>query len=280
MMWINQARNVCEALPKTIAHLLTYGVEENSRAGPVIVAPHPIMTITKHPRERVLFNYKRDANPFFHLAEAIWMLAGRYDAKFLDMFVKTFSAQYAEADGALHDAYGFRWRHGVGFDQLDHVVDKLVLNQFDRQCVIQMWDASGAFEDLRGEWKGRPCNTHAYLRINNHKLDLTVCCRSNDMLWGAHGANAVHFSILQEYLAARIDVDIGAMYQLSNNAHVYTSVLGDLTPDVLEDNRYYSGTIMPVVMFDEPECIDDDIKQFMQNLEDGCLNDNSYANSC
>jgi hypothetical protein len=55
MMFVNQARNVCEALPKTIQHLLECGVEEKSRAGKVLVAPHPVMTATSFPRERVLF---------------------------------------------------------------------------------------------------------------------------------------------------------------------------------------------------------------------------------
>jgi thymidylate synthase len=52
-------------------------------------------------------------------------------------------------------------------------------------------------------------------------LDLTVLCRSNDVVWGAYGANAVHFSVLQEYLAGRIGVDVGVMYQFSNNYHGY-----------------------------------------------------------
>lgn len=280
MMFINQARNVCEALPNTVQHLAKHGIEESSRAGPVLVAPYPVMTITQYPRERVLFSAARDANPFFHMAEAIWMLAGRYDARFLDKFVGSFAKLYAEADGASHDAYGYRWRHGFGFDQLDYIVDKLSKKQFDRQCVIQMWDATGTFNDLRGDWKSRPCNTHCYLRINNHKLDLTVSCRSNDMLWGAHGANAVHFSVLQEYLAARIGVDMGVMYQLSNNAHIYTKLLTELglTEDFVDD-RYYTGTIMPIIMFDEPESIDFDIQLLMQNLDDDNLVDNTYANS-
>jgi hypothetical protein len=221
----------------------------------------------------------------FHMAEAIWMLAGRYDAIFLDRFVKTFSTQYAEHDGALHDAYGFRWRSGFDFDQLEYVIDKLSGNHFDRQAVIQMWDAGGIFDDLRGSWKSRPCNTHAYLRVNDHKLDLTVSCRSNDMLWGAHGANAVHFSVLQEYLAARIDVEIGTMYQLSNNAHVYTEILGrsvdkndlDIVKN-LWDNRYVTDTLLPIMMFEEPESIDDDVMQFMANMDAHDLSDTSYAN--
>jgi hypothetical protein len=55
-------------------------------------------------------------------------------------------------------------------------------------------------------------------------LDITVSCRSNDVVWGAYGANAVHFSFLQEYLAGRIGVRVGKYYQLSNNWHLYESV--------------------------------------------------------
>jgi hypothetical protein len=50
---------------------------------------------------------------------------------------------------------------------------------------------------------------------------MTVTCRSNDAIWGAHGANAVHFSVLQEYVAAAVGVLVGPMVQLSNNYHIY-----------------------------------------------------------
>jgi hypothetical protein len=42
------------------------------------------------------------------------------------------------------------------------------------------------------------------------------------MLWGAYGANVVHFSILQEVLAHEIGVSMGVYRQVSNNFHVYT----------------------------------------------------------
>lgn len=67
------------------------------------------------------------------------------------------------------------------------------------------------------------CNTHIYPRIVDGRLDLTVCCRSNDAIWGAAGANAVQFSMLLEYLAGRIGVQPGRLYQLANNMHLYTA---------------------------------------------------------
>ena len=50
---------------------------------------------------------------------------------------------------------------------------------------------------------------------------MTVCNRSNDMLWGAYGANAVHMSMLQEYMALMIGVEVGVYTQISDSFHVY-----------------------------------------------------------
>jgi thymidylate synthase len=280
-MKIIKARNVCQALPQTIGYLFDFGKEENSRAGRVLVSPTPMIIETLQPRERVLFSPLRDANPFFHIAEAIWMLGGKQDAKFLDRFVHDFSSRYAEKDGTLHDAYGYRWRFAFGFDQLKEVILKLKKNPLDRQCVIQMWDSRATrLNDLKGQWKSRPCNTNIFLRINENKLDLTVCCRSNDMLWGAHGANAVHFSVLQEYLAAALEIEVGTMYQLSNNAHIYLDAVKHMESKVelLFDDRYKNGISPPFPIFTEPEFVEEDIESFVDNLESNKLAFNDYAN--
>jgi thymidylate synthase len=277
-MKIIEARNVCQALPQTIQYLLKEGRPENSRAGQVIVSPKPMLIVTKCPRERVLFCENRDANPFFHLAEAIWMLAGGHDTEFLDRFVHDFSERYGEENGTLHDAYGYRWRKMFGIDQLNIIVKRLLENPLDRQCVLQMWDASpNNGNDLIGNWKSRPCNTNVFVRMNGNELDLTICCRSNDMLWGAHGANAVHFSILQEYLAARIDANIGMMYQISNNAHIYLDQLEKAKSIILDDR--YSYDIFPLAMFSAPEIIDDDLHRFMENMEKEDFEKDEYDNS-
>lgn len=267
-MKIISVRNVCQALPMTMEYLKKHGKIENSRAGKVIVAPQPMIIETTRPYERVLFNKVRDANPFFHIAEAIWMLAGRNDAMFLDRFIHDFSSRYAEKNGTLHDAYGWRWRKAFGMDQIQFVIDKLRQDPETRQCVIQMWDCSD-YADLTGNWKSRPCNTHIFLRVNNGKLDLTTCCRSNDMLWGAHGANAVHFSVLQEYIAASLKIQIGTMYQLSNNAHVYLDALEKLNAKSmteLADNRYLMPKLEIEQLFIEPESVYCDIEIFLATM--------------
>lgn len=226
------ARNVAEALPKGIKLLREVGLEEDSRAGRVLVAPCPVMTVYDCPTERVLFSAKRDANPFFHLAEALWMLNGRNDAKFLNRFVRDFGQRFAEPNGTVHGAYGFRWREHFGRDQLNEIIEILRRDPTSRQAVLGMWDVNCDLN--RPELKDRPCNTQIYFRITARRLHMTVTCRSNDIIWGAYGANAVHFSILQEYLAARIGVNVGTYYQFSNNFHAYLDELNKRTGTLLD----------------------------------------------
>jgi hypothetical protein len=52
---------------------------------------------------------------------------------------------------------------------------------------------------------------------------MTVINRSNDLVWGALGANVVHFSFLQEYMAYAVGASVGRYYQISNNLHAYTA---------------------------------------------------------
>ena len=61
---------------------------------------------------------------------------------------------------------------------------------------------------------------------HEQRLDMTVLCRSNDAVMGAYGANAVHMSVLQEYLATRIGVPVGRYWQVSNDFHCYERDIG------------------------------------------------------
>jgi thymidylate synthase len=279
-----------EALFKGLTLLTNEGLTQSTRAGDALVMPCPVMTVNENPLQRVSFNPRRNANPFFHLMESLWMLAGRNDITWLDQFVGDFSSRFGDSDGAggliMHGAYGFRWRKhfdieggGDGWppDQLNEAVRLLKASPDDRQVVITMWDpvadlgASGV--------KDRPCNTHIYLRVRKEKqgedygdggywpsvLDLTVCCRSNDAVMGAHGANVVHFSVLQEYLAARMSVGVGKLYQLSNNYHVYKRDLDHIWPLGTVGLDEYSSLlgmakVLPLVT--DPAWFDQDLKHF------------------
>lgn len=222
-MFVINANNVNDALTKGYEFLLEYGVRRDSRNGPVLVAPQPVTTRYDKPYQRVLFNDLRDANPFFHLVESLWMIAGRNDLATLTEFVKTF-ANFSDDGQTVAGAYGYRWRRQFDRDQLAWAIRRLKENPEDRRVVIQMYDAD--IDQTAADQGGKdiPCNLLALPSVSTDgRLDLTVYNRSNDMVWGAYGANAVHFSMLQELIADQLEIPVGAYYQVANNFHAYLS---------------------------------------------------------
>jgi thymidylate synthase len=224
-MKVLKALNVHEALPKALLLLFQEGIERDSRNGKVLVYPTPVTTVYEDPTQRVIFWAERDANPFFHFFESLWMLNGNNDVGFVSQFVKRMRT-FSDNGKTFHGAYGYRWRRHFNHDQLSIIIDILKKNPDDRRCVLQIWDAQ---VDLGKTGKDFPCNTQVYFSrdVYGH-LDMTVCNRSNDIIWGCYGANAVHFSFLQEFVASSIGCKVGKYYQVSNNWHGYLETIEPL----------------------------------------------------
>ena len=248
-MIVINARNVNDALATALSEVQRVGTIRSSRNGTVLAFPEPVATVYSRPTERVLFSPVRNANPAFHLMESLWMLAGRNDVKFPATFVKNMK-NYSDDGGTFHGAYGHRWRSWFGYDQIELIVAELITNPESRRCVLQMWDATDGDDQVRPDlhWamnggKDVPCNTNIYFDRRDGKLNMTVCCRSNDILWGCYGANAVHMSILQEYMALSIGCEVGTYTQMSNDLHIYTATIPEvglieLVADCLNTNHY------------------------------------------
>jgi len=274
-------RNVQEAYVRGLAIVREHGILEETRNGPALVVPWPVLTVYEKPIERVLLDPRRDANPFFHALESLWMLAGRNDVPSIGEFLGALK-KYSDDGHTYHGAYGYRWRrhfmtdksgghwpeHGEGPDEIDQlrtIIEMLRKNPADRRIVLQMWDPD---TDLDKDGKDFPCNTSCMFRARSIErppsqwtpellqlakdrdlsslcLDMTITNRSNDAVWGAYGANAVHFSVLQEFVAAAAGLEVGRMYQFSNNLHGYVESMdkvGDACWPITygEQHREYS----------------------------------------
>jgi thymidylate synthase len=218
-MFSIEANNVTTALKEGLSLLRVAGYIEKSRNGDVTVLPSPMVTTYTNPQARVLLDEKRDANPFLFLFDALWVLGGRQDTAFLTMFAKRFY-DFSDDGKRFHGAYGHRLRSYFGMDQLEAIVKMLRESKTSRRAVLQIWDCA---LDLGTHSKDIPCNDLIFCSINGEddSLDITVCNRSNDAIWGAYGANAVQFSMLQEYIAGRLGVKVGKYRQFSNNFHAY-----------------------------------------------------------
>lgn len=242
-MNILRARNVHRAFPLALEIMNSVGRKRNNRnagkLGQAFVADGPVATVYDRPTERVLFWRKRDANPFFHFYESLWMLGGRNDVASMARFAKRF-AEYSDDGSTFHGAYGYRWRVGMPADKSDEVQDQLKIianrlraNPDDRRCVLQMWDARS---DLGGVGNDVPCNTMATFQMDEEgHLNLVVFNRSNDIVWGCYGANAVQFSTLLEYMAFRIGCKVGTYTQISVNWHAYEATYSPLYGSMLDE---------------------------------------------
>lgn len=269
-MYVINARNVNEAYPRGMSLLLNRGEKQASRYGDTLEFPTPVCTVYRYPTERVLLDPDRDCNPFFHLFESLWMLGGRNDVAFPAHYAKKMR-EFSDNGETFHGAYGFRWRkhfdmEGGGDecvpDQLATVIDMLKRDPDTRRAVLTMWDPVA---DLGRKGNDFPCNTQIYFKIRDSKLNMTVCNRSNDMIWGAYGANAVHLSVLLEYVACKVGVQVGEYRQVSDSFHAYTEVfnkhISSITGFVACD--YELGNVRPYPLYAQEAAFDTDLEVFL-----------------
>ena len=241
-------------------------VKKDSRNGPVLMCPEPVTICFENPRNRVLFNESRDANPFFHLYESLWMLAGRNDVAPLKYYASTID-QFSDDGKTFNGAYGYRWRKQdiskfwgddrirvtKPVDQLDLLIKHLQQKPESRRAVLQMWNVEDDLLKIDSS-KDVCCNLSVCFSVrytderegqvaeqgeSPRYLDMTVTNRSNDMIWGLLGANVVHFSYLLEYMAEQIGVEVGKQYHFTNNLHVYTDTNSGWTPEAWLENNLW-----------------------------------------
>lgn len=173
-------------------------------------------TVITRPQQRVTVSLKRKVNIFFHLAESLWVLTGRNDLEFIDLFNSRFKG-YSDDGKTLHGAYGERLRGGA-VDQL-FTVTRLLNNDPDlRRTVVSLWNPE---RDLAKPYKDVPCNVQLLFRVRDNDLYLTIANRSNDLHWGVI-ANIFQFSFLGEVMALLLGKNYAVQTHHALSLHYYT----------------------------------------------------------
>ncbi|ACI91041.1 gp29 [Bacillus phage SPO1] len=205
----------------------------------------PVMIEFKNPIRRTTFLKGRNINPFFQVAESLWILAGRSDVGFLLDYNKNMG-QFSD-DGVFFNApYGERlrfWNRSDAnnfiynpLDQLRDVYEKIKADPDTRQAVAVIYNP--LFDNINNDTKDRPCNLLLSFKLRNGKLDLSVYNRSNDLHWGTFGANLCQFSTILEAMATWLGVEVGSYYQITDSLHVY---LDDYGAKITEDIQKVYG---------------------------------------
>jgi len=119
----------------------------------------------------------------------------------------------ANKKGYVNSNYGWQWeRNG----QLDKVIELLSEKPDTRQACISIYDG----KEISEYAFDTPCTYAVQFTILNNKLNMCVTMRSND-LWYGFCNDQYCFSMLQQLVASRLDIPVGAYYHFAHNLHLY-----------------------------------------------------------
>lgn len=184
----------------------------------------------EHPQRRLVTCYGRNINVAFALAEAIWILGGRRDVEMLK-FYNSKIAQFSDDSKVFNAAYGYRLRQAHGYDQIEDAILTLQDDPGSRRAVMTIWhpDDRGwvanpadhpAFDVHLNHTKDRACNVLAHPMVRNGKLWWFQTVRSNDLVLGVP-YNWMQWTHVQEYMARRLQVEVGPFINEIHSLHAY-----------------------------------------------------------
>jgi thymidylate synthase len=206
----------------------------------------PILTLRKNPIKSPI-------------AEQVWFITGDKDTEFLRKYTKMWD-EFIEDDGTITSAYGYRWRHHFGRDQLGKLVELLQKDPSSRHGVIITWDPK---DDGYGGTpkKNVPCPYSFTVNIIGGRLNLHNIIRSNDMMLGCP-FDTFGFSLLMMTLAQKLGVKPGIYTHTISNAHIYDNHYAGANELIKRENDH--PNIYPVL----PENIYDRAENRDENLVD------------
>lgn len=207
-----------------------------------------------NPYNRITFLGGRRVNPFFMIAESLWILSGRADVPWLVQYNANMASFSDDGEwfnapyGERIRAYGQNHAHGIIINPIDQLFDaytKLFNDKDTRQAVIiisaPMFD--NARYTIQEKGKDIACNLVITFKIRHDKLNMTVFNRSNDVHWGLWGANLCQFTTIQETMLTWLknsgddrfaDLEMGEYCQVTDSLHIYLDDYGaQVTKDVM-----------------------------------------------
>lgn len=253
-MYNIKGKNSTELYYKAMNELYNNGDEVKPR-GKLVRELRPAAIEFEDPTNRVTFLGGRRINPFFQIAESLWILSGHADVEFLDKFNANMK-NFSDDKIWFNAPYGERIRHwaknsarGImddGLDQLEDVYKRFLHDKDTRQATIAIGNPSFDNYDYLVNQHGLDiaCNLYITFKIRKNKLHMTVFNRSNDLHWGTFGANLCQFTTIQETLYSWLknsgiedfkDLELGTYTQITDSLHIYMDTYGaKCTEDVIE----------------------------------------------
>jgi thymidylate synthase len=231
-----------------VRDLTNNGREVSVRGQHCLEFTEPVTLVFERPGHCWMNIPGRKWNPFFALAEIVWILTGNGNVDWISYFNSNMRMFADEGKKEFHGAYGLRLRHWAGVavapnevrageecdwalvDQIEEAVGKLRKDPYTRQAVISLWDPVRDNQDVSKDY---PCNNLVYYSLRDELLEQTVVIRSNDLVWGTP-YNAFQFSHLHALVAGEAGVDMGKFHYVIQNLHYYYDLYKPTLAHLLE----------------------------------------------
>lgn len=201
-----------------------------------------------NPRNRILTNEERDVNVYQYIGQFLWILQGNYHVDAISYYVD--AASKRTSDNVRNTgAYGFRL-FGPGYlNQINDIVLLLAKNKTSRRAVASVYMPS--FDTDKTNHRDEiPCTLNLQFLVRDDKLDLVAYMRSQDVQ-KVLPYDVFLFTMLQEYVAAKLQVDVGNYFHMSGSFHIYEEDIPWIKK-CLKDKSIPSGK-MPKMPTEEPE---------------------------
>lgn len=231
-----QAKSFHEAYRGLLSELMNHGVTEvNERTKTeikMLQGAHSFKLDLSDGRLPVAGN--RRYYPHVAAAETAWQFMGTKDPKFILGKAPKLWSKFLEDEEVTEDrgngpvtftkkvlktAYGYRWRHAFGRDQLELAVHELKTNPTNRQLFISAWDPRS--DGLGGlQPKNIPCPVGFTVSRFGNDLHMAVFIRSSDVFVGLP-YDVMGYALTADAIAATTGLRPKSLHFTLAHAHLY-----------------------------------------------------------
>lgn len=231
-----QANSFHEAYRSLLSELMNHGVTEvNERTKTeikMLQGAHSFKLDLSDGRVPVVGN--RRYYPHVAAAETAWQFMGTKDPTFILGKAPKLWSKFLEDEEVTHDrgngpitftkkvlktAYGYRWRHAFGRDQLALAIHELKTNPTNRQLFISAWDPRS--DGLGGlQPKNIPCPVGFTVSRFGNDLHMAVFIRSSDVFVGLP-YDVMGYALTADAIAATTGLRPKSLHFTLAHAHLY-----------------------------------------------------------
>ncbi len=170
--------------------------------------------------QRVAVTGTRKLYPHISAAECAWYLSGEKSADIMMRHNVKIWEKFMEPDGTVQGAYGYRFVHAFGRDQIMLAAAALRKNPTDRRIWVQAWDPREDGLGAEGQ-RNVPCPVGFTFSIADGILHSALFIRSSDVALGLPYDVMTH-SMLMAAMAASIGcMGVGTMHVTLAHPHIY-----------------------------------------------------------